>query len=264
MTQADIVLDALIRHAQSHPHLTACWLKGSQARGDADAYSDIDLHLLVTEEHVEAFRYHLAEWLSELYPVVRFHILFGGYMVGTILQTAPEEITLVDLFLETDPAPQLWAGQHRLLWDRTGTLALNPEHVPALSDLQQEFRVAVEYFWTLYHTVTKVGRGELIASVGLMTYLAEQLAIVCGLGRGITRQVGGGHLNSLLTEPECREIERLLALNVVDRVGVMKATEALAAMMREKGRVAAFFLNTAYPLALEEVIVRDVQRKLAR
>jgi hypothetical protein len=48
------ILTALVHHAELEPSVEALWLQGSLARGDADAFSDIDAYLVVRDTDLDA------------------------------------------------------------------------------------------------------------------------------------------------------------------------------------------------------------------
>ena len=72
-------LNALADKAASDAHILAVWLEGSFGTGAADRYSDIDIHLLVTEANKETFQQHLESWLSDIQPLVLFRDTFPGH-----------------------------------------------------------------------------------------------------------------------------------------------------------------------------------------
>jgi predicted nucleotidyltransferase len=261
---ASAVIQALVGHVRLHPQLKACWLKGSQARGDADRHSDIDLHLWLESEHADAFRDELSGWLGELYPVVRFHVLHGGAMVGAILQTGPDYLQGLHLFVETGESYSLTERAERLLWDRSGEVTVGPTQPAQPDELGRELDVAARYFWSLMLDLPGIERGEIIPAFARLSHLTGQLVIVCGLGRGIPRRVGENRGNELLSDEERRSIEGVLALPAPEPAALVRAHLLLAELMSEKGRAAAAFLGTSYPEQLEGAVLAHVRRELAR
>jgi predicted nucleotidyltransferase len=82
-------LDQLKSYLKADRRICAAWLEGSLGRGDADRYSDVDLHLLVDASAADQFRTNAQEWLSSLQPLVLFNWLFGDSMInGLSVQTA--------------------------------------------------------------------------------------------------------------------------------------------------------------------------------
>ena len=264
MLDAATVIGALVHHVRQHPHLKGCWLGGSQARGDADRHSDIDLHLWLEPEHADAFRLQLSEWLEKLYPVVRFHILHGGGMVGAILQTGPDQLQSLHLFIETGKSYAVTEGSERLLWDRDGVVTTIPAQPILQEELGRELDVAARYFWSLFLDLPGIERGETIPAVARLSHLAGQLVFVCGLGRGKPRRVGENRGNELLSDTERGDIETVLALGNTDPVTVVRAHLQLGALMSEKGRAAALALGASYPETLETVVMAHVLRELER
>ena len=263
MPDASTVIQVLSSHSRHHPHLKAAWLKGSQARGDADCHSDIDLCLWLAPEHADAFRAELESWLSELYPVIRFHVIFGS-MVAAIIQLAPDELIALHLFIETGDVPALEPGHRRLLWDQGGTLTFKADATVSTEIMQRELDVALRYFWTLFLSLPSIERGELISAAARLGYLSAQLVIVCGLGRGQPRRIGEDRGNALLSVEERQAIERALALPEMTPAALVRAHLLLADLLRVKGRAAAEFLGAGYPEELERAVLAHVRRELAR
>ncbi len=264
MLDAAVVTEALVHHVRQHPHLKGCWLKGSQARGDADRHSDIDLHLWLEPKHADAFRLKLPGWLEELYPVVRFHLLHGGGMVGVILHTGPDQLQSLHLFIETDETYTLTEGSERLLWDRDGVVTTLVPRPMLREELGRELDVAARYFWSLFLDLPGIERGEVIPAVARLSHLAGQLVIVCGLGRGKPRRVGENRGNELLSDTERGEIETALALKNTDPMTIVRAHLQLGALMSIKGRAAALTLGADYPETLEKLVMAHVLRELER
>jgi len=263
MTDVSPMLQALTRHVAQHPHLKAAWLKGSQARGDADRHSDIDLCLWLAPEHAETFRAELEPWLAQLYPVVRFHILFDA-MVSALLQLVPDELLALHLFLDTGDAPNLEPGHHRLLWDRDDVVTFKADEVVSLEVMREELDVALRYFWTLFLSLPGIERGELISAVARLSHLTGQLVIVCGLGRGRPRRIGEDRGNVLLNDDERQAIELALTLPEITPVALVRSHLRLADLLRVNGRAAAESLGTKYPEELEGAVLAHVHRELER
>src|SRR5262245_9784858 len=52
------------------PAVRALWISGSLARGDGDAFSDLDLLLAVADADFDAFAGRWKEWLARITPTV--------------------------------------------------------------------------------------------------------------------------------------------------------------------------------------------------
>ncbi len=62
--------------------ILAAWLEGSLGRGNADRYSDIDLHLLLADGSLDSFRAAAEQWLAAIRPLVLFNTMFEGKMIN--------------------------------------------------------------------------------------------------------------------------------------------------------------------------------------
>ena len=90
-------LKAFADKAASDVRVLGTWIEGSFAKGTADRYSDIDIHLLVAEEDKQAFQQGLESWLSDVQSLVLFREVFPGQMI-TCITTAGLR---VDVWLHT-------------------------------------------------------------------------------------------------------------------------------------------------------------------
>ena len=83
----------------------------SYGRGDADRFSDVDLHLLLAPAAADDFRADAEEWLGALRPLVLYRLMFDGAMINAL----DEEGLRLDIWLhvgeEADVAGHLgsWA-----------------------------------------------------------------------------------------------------------------------------------------------------------
>jgi hypothetical protein len=77
MSQLQNLILACTGLVQSDARIGAAWLGGSFGRGEADAYSDIDLHVLVpSESDADAIETDVAGWLAPVSPLVGIKKVF--------------------------------------------------------------------------------------------------------------------------------------------------------------------------------------------
>jgi hypothetical protein len=114
------LLADLERHARADERIRAAWLEGSFATGTADAGSDLDLHLAVTDETFDSFCADARGWVEEVRESVGYlSIAFGPRrMFGFSLR----DWMRLDLFVEPmsrvgEPARPVTP---RMLFDRDG------------------------------------------------------------------------------------------------------------------------------------------------
>lgn len=265
MLPTDSVLEQLLSHFQQNPRVKGAWLKGSRARGyDADRHSDLDLHLWLDPADHPEFLAELETVLSGLFPLISFKILPGDWMVVTQLLNPEGTLVAVDLFLDQGGAVTLIKGQHLLLWDRDGTMAVTEAVPPSSEALRENLEVAIQYFWRLFAALPSIERNEFISAVARLSHLAEQVLLTCTLGRGRPRELGSNHGNELLLVSERQAIEAALTVGDLSRQSLVEAHFRLARMMQHHGRLAAHALGARYPERQESVVLDHLRQELAR
>lgn len=255
--QADFLAD-LRRRLDSDAQVRAAWLAGSFGRGNADRYSDIDMHLLLAD--VDAFRGGARAWLESLRPLVLYKLLFDGQMVNALT----DEGLRIDIWLHAD-APALDPAAVDVLLDRDGVLRLDAPP-PAPSDPAQVagwLLAQTEEFWRCVSLLpTVIGRDELLVSfMGLYVEVGIVTDILMA-GYGVQRERGVKVLNPYLGDERRAELEAALQLNGLNAESMVMAHMALAGVVREHGPLIAERHGFAYPAALEEAVLRYVAREL--
>jgi hypothetical protein len=82
--------DSLIQHVvtlfSSDSRFPAGWLEGSLADGSADSFSDIDLHLCVSDEAWNEVWKHRREVIEEIAPILAATEIMGVFALGCLMQ----------------------------------------------------------------------------------------------------------------------------------------------------------------------------------
>ena len=255
--QADFLAD-LRGRLDGDAQVRAAWLAGSFGRGNADRYSDIDLHLLLAD--VDAFRTGARAWLESLRPLVLYKLLFDGQMVNALT----DEGLRIDIWLHAE-APALDPAAVDVLLDRDGVLRLDapPPAPPDPAQVAGLLLAQTEEFWRCVSLLpTVIGRDELLVSfMGLYVELGIVTDILMA-GYGVQRERGVKVLNPYLGDERRAELEAALQLNGLNAESMVMAHMALAGVVREHGPLIAERHGFAYPAALEEAVLRYVAREL--
>lgn len=159
--ERDSLLGRIHRRLEGDARVGAAWLSGSFGRGEADAWSDLDLHVAVTDEYLAAF---LAERPS-LYAAVGHPILVQQEMLSDSQSGAHFQLVLYTGPLEVDWNIGPLSRAERpsasaLLFDRAGTPLMA---LPALTPDQRRQRAEERliFFWAMAPIAIKyAGRGE--------------------------------------------------------------------------------------------------------
>lgn len=249
--------DALVED----PRVRAAWLEGSFGRGDADRYSDVDLHVLLEPETGAGFRDDAEAWLNGLRPLVLYKLMFGGAMINALT----DEGLRVDIWLHEGASYAVEPDKARVLTAAPGALhnkqaaPVDPAAVAARLDEQMR-----EFWRCIAMTPVIVGRDERI--VGHMGLTVEQGILVNVLldGYGIARDAGVKKLNPFLPAPLRQSIEDALSVPTLTPEALAAAHLALARIMQEHGPIIARRHQIEYPHALEESALNYVHRELGR
>lgn len=170
-----IVTDRFVAACQADERVVAAFLGGSYARGTADAYSDLDLYLITSDEAYEDFiagREAFMRGLGEPVFVEDFELpdtVFYIFSEGTEGELGLGRESQFD---------HIHSGPYRVLLDKKGILAgaVFPQHEPAPARQRETLRRLVYWFWhDLSHFITAMGRGQLWWAHGQL----EALRLTC-------------------------------------------------------------------------------------
>ena len=140
----DVLFDRAVSVLERDDRVRALWLSGSLGRGDADAMSDLDLLIAVTDEGLPAFADAWREWLADITPTLIARAL--PFAPGSLYAVTPDRLR-IDIVAEAASRVPSSPFRHRtVVFDRDGLDALVP---PAASEGPSPDRVAalVEEFF---------------------------------------------------------------------------------------------------------------------
>lgn len=264
-------LEELTAKAAADPRIHAAWLAGSFGRGEADRYSDVDLHLLLDDDAAEAFKADVEAWLSSVRPLVLFRWLFGNYLVNALT----EEGLRVDLVPHVGASISLDPQKVRVLFQRDAAIQLDlaaegssatpgrPERADPATTAQTLLGQAQEFWRCLALLPTVIGRDELIVGVAGLTIEVKILTDFLILGNGIPRESGANRLNGFLPGALQQRLEELLSIAPLTRQRLADAHLGLAGIMREHGPPIAAQHGFRYPDELECTVRAYVRNELA-
>lgn len=190
--------DALLRRIttglKNDPRVAAAWLFGSLGRGDQDALSDLDLFLIVAEEHSEAIQASIREFVApfgELLLVVEAPQNApqgGAYLMALYAgQTGPHQ---VDWYWQAQSRAKV-PTQTAVLFDRVGLPrdtksttfdAMNPG---VEWDIEKAVANAVCSFWAMLLITAKYAfRTPDEAQMPLLPYVLKPLREAAAFAQG--------------------------------------------------------------------------------
>jgi hypothetical protein len=251
-------MSTLLAAGERTPTVLGAWVGGSLARDTADDWSDIDLHLLVTD--AEEFCSGIAEWFGEVLPTVLADPIPG--VPGGFVFVTPDWVH-VDVIVHGRDDFSQGDFPARVLLDRDGVL----HDVPASDDemLGDPYLPLDQVRLFLYFmgvTVTVVRREEWLALAQGAAAFRDTLLIPLMLAEnGVRKTDGAKRLNRYLTEEQIRALQAIPAVGS-DPDRLVEAHAAVAREYLTRARRLAAAVDLSWPEALERASLELWRREL--
>jgi hypothetical protein len=165
------VVERFVAACQADARVVAAFVGGSYARGTADAYSDLDLGVITTDETYEDLRASRAAFvrllgeplfLEDFGSEVNIFFILAGGTEGELACGRAGEFQ------------HMHSGPYRVLLDKRGILAgaVFPPAAAAPAEQRETVRRLIDWFWhDLSHLITALGRGQLWWAAGQLEIL---------------------------------------------------------------------------------------------
>jgi hypothetical protein len=170
----EILID-IIRKLSARPNLVGLAIGGSFVSGQMDDFSDLDLKVVADPKEWDVVNEKRRQIAESIGPLL---IAFTGEHIGIpqMLVCLYGEIPIhVDLDFMVPDQLISRSEDPRILWDRNNVLhdALsNGSACPSAVDWQW----IEDRFWLwIHYATTKVGRGELFAAIGFLSFIREKV-----------------------------------------------------------------------------------------
>jgi len=186
-----VIIDHFVAACQADARVVAAFLRGSYASGTADAYSDLDLGLITTDEAYEDLitgREAFIRLLGEPLFLETFdlpNVVFFFFSDGT-----EGELSIG----RTSDFNQINRGAYRTLLDKTGILAgaVFTGHEPAQAEQLEAARRLIAWYWhDLSHFITALGRGQLWWAQGQLEDLRRYCVNLARLRHNFSTEAEG-------------------------------------------------------------------------
>lgn len=202
-----VVMNRFVAACQADARVVAAILFGSYARGAADAYSDLDLGLITTDEAYEDFvagREAFIRLLGE--PL----LLEDFDLPDLVFCMFPDGIEVELALGRESQFTHHHGGPYRVLLDKKNRLAgaVFPWYQPAQAEQIETLRRLVYWFWhDLSHFIAAMGRGQLWWAYGQLGELRRYCVNLARLRHDfsgaadgydkVEHAIPGEHLSSL-------------------------------------------------------------------
>jgi predicted nucleotidyltransferase len=164
-----VVMSRFVAACQADERVVAAFLGGSYARDAADAYSDLDLYLITTDEAYDDFfagRESFIRRLGEPVFLEDYHGDGGDFVFFFFTDGTEGEFGLGRESHFTD----IHSGPYRVLLDKKGILAgaVFPWHEVARAEQIETLRGIISWFWhdLCHHFITPLARGQIWSAYG--------------------------------------------------------------------------------------------------
>jgi predicted nucleotidyltransferase len=237
----------------------AVYLIGSYATGAADRYSDVDVHLVVTDDSAKWFAEHWDDVLRKLTgPTVLTDGLPG--LIGGLGITA--DWLHVDLIVH--PLESFDRDQYdgvRVLFDRDGTLFPDGDVAPKGGRAGDPYWPAGNvnlFFYFLGNLVTVLGRDERIVGSQGIGVVRDQLIALMLAERGVRRTSGAKRLNALLSDEQRATLEAIPAAGT-DPVDIIAANQYICRQFITRGTALAKLTESPWPTEFVEATLTHLR-----
>jgi predicted nucleotidyltransferase len=242
------LFEELVAACRETPAVRAAWLGGSLARGTADDWSDIDLHLAVDDPGA----FDTPVWVAAVTPTVLVDEIVG--VPGAHVVLTPD-LLHVDVVVHHTDEPQDETKPARAVHDPGGRVrdttgadqrAGGPWYPAA------DVRV---FLYLMGVTVTGVRRGEVAGIAHGTAAMRDTMLVPLMLAEnGVRKADGAKRLRPYLTDEQHAALERLPAVGLDD--ALLDAHRAVAGEYLRRARRLAATCGEDYPEELERATLR--------
>jgi hypothetical protein len=239
------------------PGFVAAWIGGSLATGVADVFSDVDLNVVIADQHVDGWS---ASWPAVIEriagPLVLAQAISAPVVGGFGVTQEWEHVDLV-----VHPRPTLGSPDPcRVLVDPDGLLVERPGAARAGPTYYPADDVTL-FFYLLGNLVVTLGRGELVVAHGGVDALREILIRVMLAENGVHKSDGQKRLNPYLTVEQRRVLESLPTPRV-SAEEIVRSCRAITTEFVDRARGLAENTGRQFPEALLAATDEHLRRHL--
>jgi hypothetical protein len=257
------LIDRAREVAERDPRVLAAWIGGSLASGNSDEWSDVDLHLLVSDDALAASANVWAEIIERIGPMVMVRQI-GAIPAGYAI--TPEWLHL-DVVCHAASSYDFTTALRRSgywpLFDSTGRLPLERSPGPDPHGDPYFPAEAVDfYYYLLGNLAVVLGRGELtLATNGAIMRRDLGLVPLMLAENGVRKQDGNKRLRCYLTDDQNAFLAALPPLAQA-RDSIIAFDRLVAAEVSRRGRALATATGADWPASFERATLDYLRREL--
>jgi predicted nucleotidyltransferase len=262
MTTAEqfALIEAIRQALAPDDDIEAGWLAGSLGRGKGDAFSDVDVLVLVADDKLSDVIGRYAHDVSAIAQPVLVNRLYGG----RVLNVVTVDWRRFDLtFVEARELGRYDTAALSPLFNKSGREPPRRAAIPYQTTPDQVLALVNEFLRVLGLLVVGIGREEYVlglTGVDLLRRVTFDLMLEEN-GVGPIDRGGALHRKPLLAPDQYRQLEALPPVSA-DRAGIITAHIALADLFLPRARALVERVGAAWPEAFEAATRRHLQDRL--
>jgi hypothetical protein len=257
------LIERFIAACQADGRVVAGFLSGSQARGEADDYSDVDFGVVVTDGGFADLWAERDAFVRRLGEPVLLEDFGTGRTVFFILADGTEgEVS----FAPASGFGHIHVGPYRALVDKDGTLegaAFTGEVADAEAQAEAVHQVLYWFWHELSHFIAALGRGQLWWAAGQLEALRGHCVNLVRLTEG-SEASDEPYEKVDVSVPSDRLAPLAATLAPLEPSALLGAVEMLVAFYRERAPTLAESRGVVYPAVLDARMVERLRRLAER
>jgi hypothetical protein len=258
----EVVINRFVTACQADERVVATTLYGSHARGATDAYSDLDLGLITTDESYEAFCAEREAFIRHLGEPLFQEDFGSASSVFFILADGTEGELAIGRASQFD---QLHDEPYKVLLDKQNILAgavFRPAE-PDSAGQTETLRRLIYWFWHDFsHFITAMGRGQLWWAQGQLEIVRRICVNLARLHHNFADPYAGAE--DFFKVEQALPVARLTPLETtfcaMEAAAMLEAGRTILHFYQELAPALARAHGIPYPAALEQVMVERLKK----
>ena len=254
-------VDSFVKTCETDERVVAAFLGGSNAKGKADEYSDIDLCVITTENARQDFYDQREAFLKSLGELVFFENFDISDIAFFIFANGAEG----ELYFGSENSlHQIHSGPFRILLDKKHILdrVILPDREPDPSRQKEKLRSNIYGFWhEMSHFITAIGRGHLWWARGQLEALRSKCVNLARLQNDFSDEgVGEEPFFKIEYAMPVENIAPLVTTFCpMERNAMLQSVQIIVQFYRENAQSLAEKHEILYPYGLERVILERLE-----
>ena len=255
-------VNRFLKACRADERVVAAFLGGSNVKGTADQYSDIDVCVITTDSSYEDFFNQRKSFLQSVGELV----FLEDFEIPDIAFFIFADGTEGELYFGREShLNRIHSGSFRILVDKKNILAgaLFPESEPMSSGQTEKLRRLIFWFWHgLSHFITAIGRDQLWWARGQLDELRSICVNLARLRNNFSDSGVGDE--AYFKIEKAMPVEKLSALEAtfcpMDKNAMLESAQIIIHFFQDIAPSLAQAYGITYPLGLESVMKERLEK----